>query len=29
MAEGREHREYRMEELAEEAGITVRTLRFT
>lgn len=28
MAEGREHREYRMEELAEEAGITVRTLRF-
>lgn len=28
MAEGREHREYRMEELAKEAGITVRTLRF-
>ncbi len=28
MAERREHREYRMEELAEEAGITVRTLRF-
>lgn len=28
MAEGREHREYRMEELAREAGITVRTLRF-
>lgn len=28
MAEGREHREYRMEELAGEAGITVRTLRF-
>lgn len=28
MAEGREHREYRMDELAEEAGITVRTLRF-
>ncbi|SCK35649.1 DNA-binding transcriptional regulator, MerR family [Streptomyces sp. AmelKG-D3] len=28
MADGREHREYRMEELAEEAGITVRTLRF-
>jgi DNA-binding transcriptional MerR regulator len=28
VAEGREHREYRMEELAEEAGITVRTLRF-
>ncbi|MFD5032485.1 MerR family transcriptional regulator [Streptomyces sp. NPDC058405] len=31
MAEGREHREnreYRMEELAREAGITVRTVRF-
>lgn len=28
MADGREHREYRMEELAKEAGITVRTLRF-
>lgn len=28
MAEGREHREYRMEELAKEAGIPVRTLRF-
>lgn len=28
MAEGREHREYRMEELAEESGIPVRTLRF-
>lgn len=28
MAERREHREYRMEELAERAGITVRTLRF-
>lgn len=28
MAEGLEHREYRMEELAKEAGITVRTLRF-
>jgi DNA-binding transcriptional MerR regulator len=28
VAEGREHREYRMEELAKEAGITVRTLRF-
>ncbi len=28
MAERREHREYRMGELAEEAGITVRTLRF-
>lgn len=28
MAEGRDHREYRMEELASAAGITVRTLRF-
>lgn len=28
MAEGREHREYRMEELAREAGIPVRTVRF-
>lgn len=28
MADGREHREYRMEELAEEAGIPVRTVRF-
>ncbi|MGY3057048.1 DNA-binding transcriptional MerR regulator [Streptomyces sp. TE3672] len=28
MAEGREHREYRMEELAKEAGIPVRTVRF-
>jgi DNA-binding transcriptional MerR regulator len=28
VAEGREHREYRMEELAEEAGIPVRTVRF-
>lgn len=28
VAEGREHREYRMEELAKEAGIPVRTLRF-
>ncbi|WP_329064740.1 MerR family transcriptional regulator [Streptomyces sp. NBC_01429] len=28
MAEGRAHREYRMEELAREAGITVRTVRF-
>ncbi|MFE9886362.1 MerR family transcriptional regulator [Streptomyces scopuliridis] len=28
MAEGREPREYRMEELAREAGITVRTVRF-
>jgi DNA-binding transcriptional MerR regulator len=28
VAEGREHREYRMEELAREAGIPVRTVRF-
>lgn len=28
MADGHEHREYRMEELAKEAGIPVRTLRF-
>lgn len=28
MAERREHREYRMEELAKEAGIPVRTVRF-
>ncbi|GAA3789362.1 MerR family transcriptional regulator [Streptomyces chiangmaiensis] len=28
MADGGERREYRMDELAEEAGITVRTLRF-
>lgn len=28
MADGREHREYRMEELAKEAGIPVRTVRF-
>lgn len=28
MADGDEHREYRMEELAKEAGIPVRTLRF-
>jgi DNA-binding transcriptional MerR regulator len=28
VAEGREHREYRMEELAEKAGIPVRTVRF-